>query len=533
LRGPLRYDYTAGALHPFVLIIILAGGMAAPAATSSVADVWQWIATGAFEQAAAAAAAAKDLPAGCSDDVRRLAALKSRIIARGQAKPLGVVTLFLRSGVIVQGTVVSATTAELTLNKLGGLKAHVPWQDLNPPSLHAVLATAADPQSADDQIALGIHARAARLGQQTQVYFTAAFDLDPTLAQRIVYWSGQPLNARQQTVLREAAELASYFKGRARPLFGGRVQVSYDFSNPKQLDDWRGIGGSIRDWKIADGALAADSMPSDPLVWRALTTGTVEVSAKVTLPKEGYVSLGLVQWADSTPPSGLLAWIAALKGDKKFALRHGDQWSKELDLAPLSAPFVMSAQSDGRRLRSQVNGGEWLELAINRPSSAMPQQLCLHGFPDSNTSFDDVRITATLDAAWLATERWLRANPSWPRAVRVESGKPWQDSRLDLQGGRRYRVLARGGWSSSPLFGQATADGSASLNDALGARLRSQSLVGRIGKDGKPFQLGCDRLFIAPASGRLFLQVNATYLGDNKGSMEALFLNADHSAVAR
>ncbi|MFA5191409.1 MAG: hypothetical protein WC740_11820 [Verrucomicrobiia bacterium] len=456
-------------------------------------------------------------------EMRALVALKARLLATFTNKPSGPVTLFLRNGVVVAGVISAASPADLTVTKLGNVTARVPWSDLKPTSFYAVLVSAADPRSADEQLGLGILARSIRLEPQAQAHFVVSFDLDPMLAPRITFWSGRPLNARQQAALNAAAQMAALFKGRVRPLAGGRIEISYDFSQPDQLADWRAVGGTSNDWKVVNGALTTAALAADPLLWRAVVTGPVEVSARINTPEQGYTAISLAHWADSEPPNGLRSQSAAIKSDRKFALRNGTEWAAELDLARATEPFVVTFATEARQLHGRVNDAAPLSMQLN----LAPSLIALRGGLDTKAVFDDIRITATLDPGWLATERWLRGGAPLPKPARMDSAKPWQDSGLDLQQGRRYRVIARGDWNSSPLFGPSTADGSPSLDNALGASLRNQSLVGRVGAAGKPFQLGCDRIFASPASGRLFMQVNSVRLDGYKGVLEVWFLPAD------
>jgi len=472
-----------------ILPVLLAAALVPAAAPDPAAanHVLRLLANGRFEEAAAHL----DTP-----ELRALPALKARLLSAVAANPTAPLTLCLRNGVIVSGTITAASATDLTVTRLGNVTARVPWNDLNPASLYAVLASAADTRSADEQLGLGILARSLRLASKAQAHFDAAFDLDPMLAPRITFWSGQPLNARQQAALNAAAQMAALFKGRVRPLPGGRIEVSYDFSTPGHLDDWRAVGGSSNDWNIVNGTLATTAMNADPLLWRAVVTGPVEVSACLNVPEQGYAAVGLAQWSDTEPPNGLRLQLAATKSERKFALRAGPDWGGELDLPRLAGPYRVTLAFDGRQYRARVNEAPPLTAS---PGFA-PSLVALRGGLDSKAVFDDVRITATLDPGWLATERWVRA-AALPAAARVDSGRPWQDSGKDLEQGRRYRVIARGEWNGSPLFGPSTADGAPSLDNALGASLRNQSLVGRIGASGRPFQLGCDRLFTSPASG--------------------------------
>ncbi len=500
----------------FIVYVSFAVTSAAAAAADTAAanNALRLLASGQFDEAAAQL----DAP-----ELRALPALKTRLLTAGAAKPPGPVTLFLRNGVIVSGAITAASPAELIVTKLGNVTARVPWSDLNSASLYAVLASAADARSADEQLGLGVLARAIRLVPQARKHFTAAFDLDPMLASRITFWSGQPLNAHQQAALNAAARMAALFKGRVRPLVGGRIEVNYDFSKPEQLADWRAIGGSANDWKVADGTLATADMAAAPLLWRAIVTGPVEVAARLNAPAQGFTAIGLAQWADSEPPNGLRSQIAAIRSDRKFVLRAGADWAGEFDLGRLAEPFVVTMTADGRQFRARLNDTPPQSASL---SQSLPL-IMLRGGLDTIAIFDDIRITATLDAGWLVTERWLRSGAMLPKPARMDSGKPWQDSGLDLQQGRRYRVIARGEWSRSALSGGATADGSSSLDNALGASLRNQSLVGRIGANGKLFQLGSDRMVVSPASGRLFMRVNAGGLSENKGVLEVWMLAAD------
>lgn len=505
-------------MQQIVIIILAALAVALASAANpdpaAASNAMRFLAVGQFDEAAAQL----DAP-----ELRALPALRTRLLSAITAKPPAPVTLFLRNGVIVSGTITAAGASDLTVTKLGNVTARVPWGDLNSASLYAVLASAADTRSAEEQLGLGIFARALRLAPKAQAHFAAAFDLDPMLAPRITFWSGQPLNARQQGVLNAAAQMAALFKGRVRPLAGGRIEVGYDFSKPEHLDDWRAVGGSSNDWNIVNGALATTAMNADPLLWRAVVTGPIEVAARLNCPEQGFTAVGLAQWSDSEPPNGLRIHLAAIKSERKFALRAGADWGGELDLARVAEPYLVTMAVDGRQLRARVNEAAPLTESLGYA----PSLVALRGGLDSKAVFDDVRITATLDAGWLATERLLRGGAALPKAARVDSGKPWQDSGLDLQQGRRYRVIARGEWNSSPLFGPSTADGASSLDNALGASLRNQSLAGRIGAGGRPFQLDCDRMFMSPASGRLFMQVNSMNLAANKGAMTVWVLPAD------
>lgn len=506
-------------MQPIVIFIILFSLAAPPVFAASndaegANNALRFLANGQFDEAAAQYVV---------PELRALPALKTRLLSAITAKPPGPVTLFLRNGIIVTGAIAAASPAELTVTKLGNITARVRWADLNPASLYAVLASAADPRSADEQLGLGVFARSVRLLPQAQAHFAAAFDLDPMLAPRITFWSGQPLNARQQAVLNAAAQMAALFKGRVRPLAGGRIEVSYDFSKSEQLDDWRAVGGTSNDWKIVNGTLTTSALAADPLLWRAVITGPVELTARLNAPDQGYTAVGLAQWADAEPPNGLRIHLAAIKSERQFALRTGADWVGELDLARVAEPFLVTMTADGKQCRARVNDTS----PITAPINYTPSLIALRGGLDSKAIFDDLRITATLDAGWLATERWLRGGAALPKPVRVDSSKPWQDSRQDLQQGRRYRVVARGEWSRSAFFGGATADGSPSLDNSLGASLRNESLVGRIGASGRPFQLGSDRMLVSPASGRLFMQVNAARLNENKGALEIWVLPVD------
>ncbi len=494
---------------------------------NSASNAMRALAVGQFDEAVAQL----DVP-----ELRALLALKSRLLAAFAAKPSAPVTLFLRNGVVVAGAITAASPADLTVTKLGNVTARVPWSDLKPASFYAVLGSAADPRSSEEQLGLGILARSIRMEAQAQTHFTAAFDLDPILAPRISFWSGQPLNARQQAVLNAAAQMATLFKGRVRPLAGGRIEISYDFSQPDQLADWRGVGGTSNDWKIVNGApatsvagvelvsaLTTTALAADPLLWRAIVSGPVEISARLNLPEQGYTAIGLAQWSDSEPPNGLRSHFAAIKNDRKFALRNGTEWAGEVDILKFAEPFSVTIATEARQLRTRVNDA----APLTTPLNLAPSLIALRAGLDTKAAYDDIRITAMLDPGWLATERWLRGGAALPKPARMDSAKPWQDSGLDLQQGRRYRCIARGDWNSSPLFGPSTADGSSTLDNALGATLRNQSLVGRVGPNGRPFQLGCDLIFTSPGSGRLFIQVNAVRLDGYKGVWEVWFLPAD------
>jgi len=110
--------------------------------------------------------------------------------------------------------------------------------------------------------------------------------------------------------------------------------------------------------------------------------------------------------------------------------------------------------------------------------------------------------------------------------VQIILTQPWTPTGLNLVHEQKVRISALGVMDYYPghCHGGCTAtpDGSrCTLWDMKVIYLPCWSLMGRIGTNGKPFQVGRSKDLVVTQSGELFLGVNDSYYPDNRGSWVA------------
>lgn len=102
---------------------------------------------------------------------------------------------------------------------------------------------------------------------------------------------------------------------------------------------------------------------------------------------------------------------------------------------------------------------------------------------------------------------------------RIDAGKGWQPSRLELVKGDEYEFSVSGKWATSKDGANVTAQGAEDgAGRVVGAVLRDEN--GSYVLD-EPFELGAFGTFVAPSEGNLYLRCRDSWvaLSDNKGSV--------------
>jgi hypothetical protein len=124
------------------------------------------------------------------------------------------------------------------------------------------------------------------------------------------------------------------------------------------------------------------------------------------------------------------------------------------------------------------------------------------------------------------------STPSTPGKVSVVSTQPWNDTGLTVTAGETLTVASSGSINVG-LCGSTSATCLTTPNGTAWAvcahdlpppftapGLACWSLIGKVGTNGTPFQLGTSLTFTAPASGELFVGINDNYYPDNIGSWD-------------
>ena len=102
----------------------------------------------------------------------------------------------------------------------------------------------------------------------------------------------------------------------------------------------------------------------------------------------------------------------------------------------------------------------------------------------------------------------------------------WHASGICLEAGDRLELVASGAIAlSEPSSHEGTPDGLIGIKASesyLAAGLDRYALVGKIGPDGRPFQVGWQATLEVEGPGELFLGVNDEWFEYNSGSFEVL-----------
>ncbi len=120
--------------------------------------------------------------------------------------------------------------------------------------------------------------------------------------------------------------------------------------------------------------------------------------------------------------------------------------------------------------------------------------------------------------------------------IEIEAVKEWQSAGVAVEAGDAYRLVASGQWSVGAFCGLSDADGNGVSPlceaDMLGIGARGSSLIGRIGRTGRPFPVGSNRILKPAEAGELFLRSYDWLPADNTGSMRVR-IRHDDAAVGQ
>ncbi|WP_423955593.1 hypothetical protein [Candidatus Binatus sp.] len=150
---------------------------------------------------------------------------------------------------------------------------------------------------------------------------------------------------------------------------------------------------------------------------------------------------------------------------------------------------------------------------------------------------DNFGATQNQGGSQLPLER-NSAGPS-TTTISIPANQPWTDTGISVTGGQSVSISASGsiyiGALSNPSLDYESPQGNGvvfangygcSVNPRtrfphIAPGLACWSLIGKIGANGAPFQVGAGVQFSAAASGELYLGVNDNVFGDNRGSWTA------------
>ena len=109
------------------------------------------------------------------------------------------------------------------------------------------------------------------------------------------------------------------------------------------------------------------------------------------------------------------------------------------------------------------------------------------------------------------------------QTLTVQANQPWQKSGIHVSSGNKIKILAMGKWSLSPTFN--VWSGPEGLSSGPGKEvpwINSNALMGKIGAEGRPFEVGPERNLRAMGEGDLYFAINdpLDWVKDNSGSMQ-------------
>ncbi len=107
--------------------------------------------------------------------------------------------------------------------------------------------------------------------------------------------------------------------------------------------------------------------------------------------------------------------------------------------------------------------------------------------------------------------------------VTIQANQPWQSSGVHVKPGVQIKVLAMGKWSLAPALN--VWSGPEGLSSGPGKEvpwINSNALMGKIGVEGKPFEIGPECEVQATGEGDIFFAINdpLDWVKDNVGSMQ-------------
>ena len=121
-----------------------------------------------------------------------------------------------------------------------------------------------------------------------------------------------------------------------------------------------------------------------------------------------------------------------------------------------------------------------------------------------------------------AAFRGLETAQATKHTISIEANKAWQPSGISLTENTKVKIVAMGKWSPWPAMNiWSGPEGNPKAGKEV-PWITSSALMGKIGENGKPFEVGAEREFQATAKGQLSLAMNDPFgfLSDNTGSLQ-------------
>ena len=178
-----------------------------------------------------------------------------------------------------------------------------------------------------------------------------------------------------------------------------------------------------------------------------------------------------------------------------------------------------------------VSAGETMTAAAMAPSPPPPASPAPAAVPKRRGGLIAAIVVAVIVigaglAFFLTRDSGGGPTTIGPKTVNVDGKTAWTDTRIALKEGDAVSITASGTVFPSPNRAvPASPDG---VPDRPGLRQFNvvqgadhSGLIGRVGKDGAPFNVGSSDHFSADSAGRLFLGINDTGVYDNDGAFVA------------
>jgi hypothetical protein len=251
---------------------------------------------------------------------------------------------------------------------------------------------------------------------------------------------------------------------------------------------------------------------SRPIDWGALSGELPEAPVRCTGPRAPQPPLPL---AVASPGIGVPAPVPARSDPaiRNSATRNGRIRPVRLielaSAAVLAAGVVITLAASGAIFGRPLSPPGARSSSTARPPASLAPSATAH--PSRMT-----QATAT---------------PAYPRTVvvTVPVAAQWVDTRVTVPAGNRLTITATGIAILGSGTGTGAPDGGQSCGWAdqpwelpfLAPSLTCWSLVGKIGPDGAPFEIGAGTTLTTRTAGRLYLAANDSVYADNSGSWTA------------
>lgn len=109
------------------------------------------------------------------------------------------------------------------------------------------------------------------------------------------------------------------------------------------------------------------------------------------------------------------------------------------------------------------------------------------------------------------------------QTLTIQANAPWQPSGVQVTSGDSLKILAMGKWSPAPAFDLWSGpEGLASSPGKEVPWIAGGALMGKIGNNGKPFEVGAETELRTTGDGEIYFSINDPFdwLKDNSGSLQ-------------